>query len=155
MIKVSINIYGNGTRYLGLSADTKPIDVDVGATFIETDTRREYVFDGTKWQCINQKTYEWLNVEITSKSFFNADVLAGGFKNATGFVASDGNTQISFRATDPQGNDYGWDILGNMNSASMRASCQADICGLDRVKLIVQNDTEETVTVNIYVYLGR
>lgn len=37
------------TRFFGLSTDTKPEGVAVGTTFIETDTRQEFVYDGANW----------------------------------------------------------------------------------------------------------
>ena len=37
------------TRFFGLSTDTKPEGVVVGSTFIETDTRQEFVYDGANW----------------------------------------------------------------------------------------------------------
>jgi hypothetical protein len=55
----------------------------------------------------------------------------------------------------PNGSDYAWDPLGTMNSASMRASCQASVSGIEMVKVVAANNTEETVTANIYVYLGK
>ena len=37
-------------RYLGLSGDTKPTtDTPAGSTFYETDTQREYVYNGSTW----------------------------------------------------------------------------------------------------------
>lgn len=37
-------------RFIGLSTDTKPTGVPIGSTFIETDTRDDYVtYDGTNW----------------------------------------------------------------------------------------------------------
>ena len=35
-------------RFFGLSTDTKPDSV-IGSTFTETDTQREFVYDGTDW----------------------------------------------------------------------------------------------------------
>ncbi len=37
------------TRFFGLSTDTKPSNVVVGSTFIETDTQEEFVYDGANW----------------------------------------------------------------------------------------------------------
>ena len=37
------------TRFFGLSTDTKPSNVVIGSTFIETDTRQEFVYDGANW----------------------------------------------------------------------------------------------------------
>jgi hypothetical protein len=34
------------TRFFGLSTDTKPSSAMIGATFYETDTRHEFVYDG-------------------------------------------------------------------------------------------------------------
>ena len=38
------------TRFYGLSTDAKPTNPMVGATFYETDTRHEFVFDGVTFQ---------------------------------------------------------------------------------------------------------
>lgn len=44
---------------------------------------------------------------------------------------------------------------GGMNAASMNSFCQANISGIEMIKLVAANNTEETVTANIYVYLGK
>ena len=36
-------------RYVGPSTATKPLDCSVGSTFLEEDTSRLFVFDGTGW----------------------------------------------------------------------------------------------------------
>ena len=36
-------------RFIGLSGDTKPTGVPAGSTFVETDTRRSFVYDGSAW----------------------------------------------------------------------------------------------------------
>ena len=41
--------YLDGGRIIGLSTDTKPINVDSGSTFIETDTGNIQFFNGTCW----------------------------------------------------------------------------------------------------------
>ena len=40
---------GHLPRFYGLSTDTKPSNVMVGATFYETDTQEEFVYDGADW----------------------------------------------------------------------------------------------------------
>ena len=35
------------TRFFGLSTDTKPENVVVGSTFYETDTQKEFIYDGS------------------------------------------------------------------------------------------------------------
>ncbi len=152
---MAIKAYANGTKYMGLSTDTKPTSAEVGATLFETDTKREFIFSGDGWELKNQKTYEWLSQEIAPGSFFSQSIPAAGFDLATGFVAGTGNAQISFRVALPNGSDYAWDPLGNMNAASMRSSCQANISGIEMVKIVAANNTEETIIANIYVYLGK
>lgn len=152
---MAIRVYANGMNYMGLSTDTKPTSAEVGATLFETDTKREFISTGDGWELKNQKTYEWLNQEIAPGSFFSQSIPSAGFDLATAFVAGTGNTQISFRVALPNGSDYAWDPLGIMNSASMRASCQASVSGIEMVKVVAANNTEETVTANIYVYLGK
>jgi hypothetical protein len=40
----------NIDEFIGLSTDTKPTkDVDPGSTFYELDTKKDFIFDGTKW----------------------------------------------------------------------------------------------------------
>ena len=36
-------------RYVGPSTATKPLDCSIGSTFLEEDTSRLFVFDGTGW----------------------------------------------------------------------------------------------------------
>lgn len=138
-----------------LSVDEKPTHAELGATLFETDSKREYIFNGDGWVLKNQMTYEWLNQEIAPGSFFSANISVAGFDLATAFVAGTGNTQISFRVATPSGSDYAWDPLGTMNGASMRSSCQANVNGIEMVKIVAANNSEETVTVDIYVYLGK
>lgn len=38
----------NSPRYVGNSSDTMP-DVEIGALFIEEDTRKVYIYDGLVW----------------------------------------------------------------------------------------------------------
>lgn len=155
---MAIRAYANGTKYTWLSTDTKPTkptSADLGATLFETDTKREFIFSGEAWELKNQKTYEWLNQEITPGSFFSSSIPAAEFDLATAFVAGTGSIQISFRVALPNGSDYSWDPLGSMNAASMNSFCQANISGIEMIKLVAANNTEETVTANIYVYLGK
>lgn len=147
--------FESNVKYMGLSTEDKPVDVVNGAIFIETDTECEFIFNSEKWELKDQKTYEWLDIQIESGSFFSADIDVGMFDLATGLFIGDGNGQISFRVTDPSGTFYAWDPLGNMNSATLHSSCQASVTGLEKVKLIVQNSTDEVVKSNIYVFLGR
>lgn len=44
--------YYVGNKISGLSTDTKPTTVPIGTVFYETDTAKEYVFDGTSWSII-------------------------------------------------------------------------------------------------------
>ena len=37
------------THFFGLSTDTKPTNAMIGATFTETDTQEEFVYDGVNW----------------------------------------------------------------------------------------------------------
>ncbi len=38
-------------RFIGTSTDTKPTTgVPIGSTFYETDTARNYIYDGTNWE---------------------------------------------------------------------------------------------------------
>ena len=39
----------NVREYLGLSTDVKPTDCDPGSTFLETDTKDVYIYDGITW----------------------------------------------------------------------------------------------------------
>ncbi|WP_368294239.1 hypothetical protein [Dehalobacter sp. TBBPA1] len=36
-------------EFLGLSSDTKPTDVATGSKFIELDTKKVFIFDGSSW----------------------------------------------------------------------------------------------------------
>lgn len=152
---MSVNIYANGMKYICLSSDTKPAQAEMGADLFETDTKKAFIFTETGWELKNQKTYEWLNQEIATGSFFSASIPAAGFDLATAFIAATGSAQISFRVALPDGTDYAWDPLGNMNGASQRASCQANVSGVEMIKVIATNNTEAVITANIYVYLGK
>ena len=147
-----------GQRFLALQSDDKPLEgVSAGATLKELDTLDEYVFDGDSWilEKAKSKKYEWLNIEIGSNNYFIETIPCEAFDMITGFVSATGNVQISFRVTKSDGEDYSWDALGIMNEASIRNSSQGSITGIPYVKVIVTNDTAETVTADIYIYLGR
>lgn len=152
---MAVRAYANGIRYICLSTDEKPAVAQTGAILFETDTKRKYIFSGTEWVLQKQRTYQWTNLEIAQGSFFSADISVSGFDLATGFAAATGNVQISFRAASPSGGDYAWDPLGAMNAASMRASCQAHVTGMEKIKVVVANSSQETVFASIYVYLGK
>jgi len=37
-------------KYIGLSTDTKPTDnIKIGSRFLETDTDKKFIFNGTSW----------------------------------------------------------------------------------------------------------
>ena len=51
---MAVKLEGSIRRYIGLSTDDKPADgldspLPAGSTFLETDTKRIYRFDGTLW----------------------------------------------------------------------------------------------------------
>jgi hypothetical protein len=51
---MTVKKIGKVTNYniqelIGLSTDTKPVDIDAGSTFYELDTKKGYIFDGTTW----------------------------------------------------------------------------------------------------------
>jgi len=37
------------SEYIGKSSDVKPTDCQPGSTFLEIDTGRLFIFDGTSW----------------------------------------------------------------------------------------------------------
>ena len=152
---MAVRAYANGTRYICLSTDVKPDIAQTGAVLFETDTKRKYIFSGSEWILQKQRTYQWTNVEIAQGSFFSADIPAAGFVIAPGFAAATGCVQSSFGAASPNGVDYAWDPLGTINTASMRTSCQAHVTGMEKIKVIVANSSQETVFASIYVYLGK
>jgi hypothetical protein len=46
-------VYLAGNQITGLSSDTKPTNVVTNSKFLETDTKSEYVFDGSSWSKTN------------------------------------------------------------------------------------------------------
>lgn len=44
------SVGGTHTRFQGLSTDTKPLDVDDGATFHAVDTGEHYIFHDGMWE---------------------------------------------------------------------------------------------------------
>jgi hypothetical protein len=147
-----------GQRFLALATDMKPINgVSAGAVLKETDTYKDFIFDGESWVPTGQKNilFSWLNETIAPQSFFARSIPCADFDVATAFIAASGSSQVSFRVTDPEGSDYAWDPLGTMNGASLRASAQAEVTGLPYVKLVVTNGGEQAITVNVFAYLGK
>jgi hypothetical protein len=51
--------YLAGNRLSGLSTDTKPTTVVTNSKFTETDTNKEYLFNGTIWNSIGSGD-EWI-----------------------------------------------------------------------------------------------
>ena len=147
-----------GQRFLALSTDQKPTNgISAGATLRETDTFKDFIFNGEVWIPKAQKTItlQWTNENISPQSYFAQSIPCAAFDMATAFISASGNAQVSFRVADPEGNDYAWDPLGIMNGASLRASAQAQITGLPYVKLVVTNNGEQAITVDTFVYLGK
>ena len=50
--------YLDGGRITGLSTDAKPTDIPTGSSFIETDSGRKLVYNGTRWF---QQPFESIN----------------------------------------------------------------------------------------------
>jgi hypothetical protein len=48
-VAVTDTSHGRITRFFGLSTDTKPTSAPVSSTFTETDTQKEFVYDGVNW----------------------------------------------------------------------------------------------------------
>jgi len=47
---MAVSKVGIINRYMGLSSDTKPINVPIGSLFYERDTKYTYTtYDGTNW----------------------------------------------------------------------------------------------------------
>lgn len=44
-----VTLNGSTADYLGLSTDTKPMNAEMNALFLELDTGDFYYFDGTAW----------------------------------------------------------------------------------------------------------
>ena len=40
----------SGRKFIGLSTDAKPTDAPIGSTLLETDTLREFIYDGSNWK---------------------------------------------------------------------------------------------------------
>ncbi len=152
---MSIKVYGNGKKYLGLSTDEKPSLADVGSEFLETDSGEKFIFDGTQWLGVSSKSINYKDVLISEGSFFTKNIKASSYDLLTAFASSTGNISLSFRVANPDGDDYSWDPLGSMNSPSMRTSAQAKVSGIKTVKVVLENKSEEDVTTSLYLYLGK
>ena len=98
--------------------------------------------------------HSWLAEEIGADSFILKTVQCKDFDYASAMVDATAAVQISFRVTSPDGSSYAWDPIGNMNSASQKASCQANITGMPYVTVVVTNAGEASVTASLYLYLG-
>ena len=61
-------------RFQGLSADSKPDSQPVGAKFLETDTRKEFIYSGTDWVRIGLTTVEQAEA-IAVKPLLDTDTL--------------------------------------------------------------------------------
>jgi hypothetical protein len=46
---MAVILLGNIKNFLGLSTDTKPIDVPAGSTFVEKNTGIKFIWDGETW----------------------------------------------------------------------------------------------------------
>lgn len=155
---MTLRVISVGQKYLAHSTDIKPIaGISVGAFLREYDTGRELIFNGDDWEMLikKSKTYEWENKTIPANDYISKNILVEEFDQITAFVCSSNSVQTSFRVVSPNGDDYAWDILGNMNSASIRNTAHAQITGLPMVKLLVTNSSAEPVSANIIAYLGK
>lgn len=74
-----------GDRFVGLSGDTKPTNVILGASFLETDTSDKFFFDGSTWVLLDyaRRVPEWTDVSTThtasSGERIFADTSGGAF----------------------------------------------------------------------------
>src|SRR4030095_7857852 len=64
-----------GGDILGLAADAKPNPslTEVGLNFIETDTRKKYVNDGTAWILQELNRYKRFTVSIPASTYYVLD----------------------------------------------------------------------------------
>ena len=46
---MAVTLNGSRANLVGLSTDTKPLDVEVNTIFLELNTGDFYYFDGTDW----------------------------------------------------------------------------------------------------------
>lgn len=46
---MAVTLNGSRADYVGLSTDTKPVDVPVNTLFLELDTGDFYYYDGSDW----------------------------------------------------------------------------------------------------------
>lgn len=49
MISITLKRINYIDRYIGVSTDIKPVGVDPGSTFYESDTTNTYIYDGSNW----------------------------------------------------------------------------------------------------------
>lgn len=152
---MTLRVYGNGKKYIGTSLDIKPLSVDSGAEFFETDLKRAFIFDGEKWVLKNEKLYEWEDESLGVGEVFDRYIETSSFDLLTAFASASGNVSLSFRVANPEGTDAAWDPLGSMNSPSLKVSAQARVSGINKVRVVVENTSGSEVTFSLYVYLGK
>lgn len=74
---MTVTLIGAAQRYVGVAADTKPTTgVSPGATFLERDTGRTYVYDGAAWGPLSGSGYASGMVSVTRPS--NTDAYTAG-----------------------------------------------------------------------------
>ncbi len=155
-----IRLTKNKPDFLALSTDDKSnLEVTVGSVLFETDTKKEYVFDGENW-VVKQKyphalEHKWLSEDIEAGGHLGSYIDCEDYDTITVYAHSDANAEVSIRMTNKDETDYSWDYLGTINTASPSASAQANITGVPKVYVAVVNNTESLITTNLYVYLGR
>lgn len=150
----------NRQHYDCLSTDVKETEgITVGSTCTETDTEKEYTFDGAKWvPVIAQSSVILIVFQAAATAAENGQALnVGGFKSLTvGITSAAGNSALTleFHGVDAAEND---NLITGVNKNGLSPATgtsnsgetwQFDITGLVTVYMKLTSITGGNVTVS-------
>lgn len=135
-VMASVILVKNINYYIGLSTDTKPSSPYTGSIFYETNTGKDYIYNGSAW-VIKNDGFTTSSDTLTAPG--NKSIEVKGYKEATIFYSiTDKNTSVTHVLQGKSGNSVWTTLIGidslittsNKDSLYVYSHC----AGLDSIR---------------------